>query len=156
MSAELTVDTIAEIVQSIFSTMMDLQVSINNKTRQKGPSADRLTSSVYLEGTWNGAVSVECSRKQACQFAGLILASDPPEEVDNDVRDVIGELANMIGGNMKSAMGTDVRLSLPSVIDGSNYEIRVVGSQSRDDIGFSYEGGDFWVSVLAKNGLAKN
>ncbi len=153
MSDELNVETVAEIVQSIFSTMMDLPVSVISSPRV--PSSDKLTSSVYLEGTWNGAVTVECTRKQACQFAGKILAIDPPDEVDNDVRDVIGELANMIGGNMKSAMGTDVRLSLPSVIDGSDYEVRVCGSQVREDIAFRYDGGDFWVSVLAKTALAK-
>ncbi|HEX2918233.1 MAG TPA: hypothetical protein VHN81_06915, partial [Edaphobacter sp.] len=79
MSDELNVETVAEIVQSIFSTMMDLPVSVISSPRV--PSSDKLTSSVYLEGTWNGAVTVECTRKQACQFAGKILAIDPPDEV---------------------------------------------------------------------------
>ena len=41
----------------------------------------------------------ECTRDQACQLAGRFLAMDPPEAVDDDVRDMLGELANMIGGN---------------------------------------------------------
>ena len=94
---------------------------------------DRITSSVYLEGEWNGAISFECNRKHACQIARQFLASEPPEDVDADVRDVIGELANMIGGNIKSAIATDVRLSLPSVIDGSNYELHVCGSERRKE-----------------------
>ncbi len=50
---------------------------------------------------WNGAVLLECDRRQACRFAGRFLSMDPPETVDDVVRDVLGELANMIGGNLK-------------------------------------------------------
>ncbi len=46
----------------------------------------------------------ECDRQLACQFAGRFLSVDAPESVNDDVRDVLGELANMIGGNMKSAL----------------------------------------------------
>jgi chemotaxis protein CheX len=76
---------------------------------------------------------------------------DAPEEMDNDVRDAVGEIANMIGGNMKAAMGRDVRLSLPTVIDGCDYEMRVCGSAVEHTVAFNYSGGDFWVTVLVKD-----
>jgi len=75
---------------------------------------------------------IECSRLQACQFAGHILSMDPPESVDDDVRDVLGELANMIGGNLKSNFSSQVRLSMPSVMDGSDYDLRICGSEVRE------------------------
>lgn len=140
--------TIAEIVHSIFSTMMDVDVSVADTPMV--PSGDRLTASVCLEGAWNGAVSLQCGQRQACEFAGRFLAIDPPEDVDDDVRDVLGEIANMIGGNMKSSMGTEVRLALPTVINGSDYEVRVCGSSVQDTVGFQYFGGQFWVTVLRK------
>ncbi|MGA9669903.1 MAG: chemotaxis protein CheX [Terracidiphilus sp.] len=149
MSMEITPDVVTHIVQSIFTTMLDIEVS--TVAAPSLPTGDRLTSSVYLEGEWNGAVSLECNHRQACQFAGKLLAMDPPEEVDDDVRDVLGELANMIGGNIKSLMSTDVRLSLPSVIGGSHYEVRICGSKVRDKVGFSFHGGNFWVTILAKD-----
>jgi chemotaxis protein CheX len=142
-------EAIAKIIDSIFSTMMDVHVSVVDSPRAK--IGDRVISSVHLEGTWNGAVSMQCSRRQACEFAGKVLCMDTPEEMDNDVRDAVGEIVNMIGGNMKAAMGRDVRLSLPTVIDGCDYEMRVCGSAVEHTVGFNYSGGDFWVTVLVKD-----
>lgn len=154
MPTEVNVEMLAEIVQSVFVTMMDLEVSIGDM--QWHPSAgERLTSSVQLTGEWNGAVLLECSRHQACQFAGRILASDPPENVDDDVRDVIGELANMIGGNMKSGMANGIRLSMPTVMDG-DYDLRVCGSTVKDRLAFQCAEGHFWVTILSKDEEAVN
>ena len=150
MATEVSVEIVAQIVESIFVTMMDLEVSASETPSL--PVGDRLTSSVYLEGDWNGAVSLECNREQACQFAGRLLSMDPPATVDDDVRDALGELANMIGGNLKSSMGANARLSMPSVIVGNDYELRICGSETQSRLAFQLNGGNFWVTVSAKDG----
>jgi len=148
MIAELE-ENVASIVQSIFTTMLELRVQKSERSTARHGA--RVTASVFLEGSWNGAVAIECTRKQACDFAGKFLCSDPPLEVDDDVRDVMGELANIIGGNFKSTLGPDVFLSVPSVIDGSDYEVRICGADKRNEVGFEYEGGDFIVTVRESN-----
>jgi len=147
MQTEVSVEVLTQIVKSVFVTMMGLDVSPSETTWK--PIGDRLTSFVQLTGDWNGAVVMECSRKQACQFAGRILSMDPPESVDDDVRDVLGELANMIGGNLKSNFTPLVRLSMPSVMDGSDYDLRICGSEVRERSAFECSEGIFWVTVLA-------
>jgi chemotaxis protein CheX len=147
MQAEVSVDVLVKIVQSVFDTMMNLAVSPCDA--QWDHSGDRMTSLVYLTGDWNGAVMLECTPQQACQFAGKILCMDPPETADDDVRDVLGELSNMIGGNMKSGMSTGVRLSMPSVMNGRDYDVRVCGSEVQERIAFQCDDGNFWVTVLA-------
>jgi chemotaxis protein CheX len=148
MQIEVGVESVNEIVASVFGTMMDLSISQSDIPWH--PGGDRVTASVFLEGEWNGAVSLECSRDQAREFAGRFLSQEPPEALDDDVRDVLGELANIIGGNIKSAMATNARLSMPSVIDGSNYEFRICGSEVQNKIAFSFSGGHFWVSLIKK------
>jgi len=148
MIAEVSMDMLTEIVKSVFLTMMDLELSCSETPWH--PGGDRLTSFVQLTGEWNGAVMVECSRHQACLFAGRILAMDPPATVDDDVRDVLGELANMIGGNMKCGMTSGVRLSMPTVLDGSDYELHVCGSQLSERLTFQCADGQFWITVLSK------
>jgi chemotaxis protein CheX len=150
MVTEVSVEIVTQIVESIFITMMDLEVSASETLCI--PAGDRVTSSVYLEGDWNGAVSIECNRQQACLFAGRLLAMDPPATVDDDVRDALGELANMIGGNLKSSMDANARLSMPSVIVGGDYELRICGSETRNRLAFQLDGGNFWVTVSAKDG----
>jgi chemotaxis protein CheX len=150
MANDVSVEIVTQIVESIFTTMMDLEVSVSNA--QWLPEGDRLTSSVQLEGDWSGVVALECNREQACRFAGQLLSVNPPSTVDDDVRDALGELANMIGGNLKSTLATHARLSMPSVIDGSSQEFLACGSDSQDKIGFTFRGGNFWITVLARNG----
>jgi len=150
MQTEVSVELLAQIVESVFTTMMDLEVTPSDAPWN--PSGDRLTSTVYLTGEWNGAVLFDCNPRQACQFAGRILSMDPPAIVDDDVRDVLGELANMIGGNMKCGMTTGVSLSMPTVMEGRDYDMRICGSQVLERIAFQCADGHFWVTVLSTKG----
>jgi CheY-specific phosphatase CheX len=65
------------------------------------------------------------------------------------VRDVLGELVNMIGGNMKCVLTRGIQLSMPSVVDGSDYSLRICGAAVRERLAFRCAEGAFWVTVLA-------
>jgi CheY-specific phosphatase CheX len=116
------------------------------------PNSNRLTAALHLAGDWCGAVLLECDRWQACQFAGRFLAmgspqGDAPAAVDDVVRDVLGELANMIGGNLKCVLTRGTRLSMPSVVDG-DYNLRICGAASYERLAYTCEEGVFWVAVI--------
>ncbi len=146
-SVEIQPSEVIQIVESVFGTMMNLEVSQHGTPWFS--SADRLTSALHLAGDWNGAVLLECSPNQACRFAGRFLSMDPPDTVDDVVRDVLGELANMIGGNLKCVLTRGIRLSMPSVVDGSDYSLRVCGAEVRERLALRCDEGAFWVTVLA-------
>jgi len=151
MPSELNVDSmlqneLVQIVQSVLGTMMGLEAG--ECAPAWFPSEDRLTAAVHLAGDWNGAVLVECGRGQACRFAGRFLSMNPPDTVDDVVRDVLGELANMIGGNLKCALMKGIRLSVPSVVDGSDYSLRICGAEVRERLSFQSTDGPFWITVL--------
>ena len=150
MQLETSTEQITQIEESVFMTMMSLDVSPCDASWN--PSGDRLTSFVHLTGDWNGAVLLDCNPRQACQFAGRILSMDPPDIVDDDVRDVLGELANMVGGNMKCCMPTGVQLSMPTVMEGRDYDMRICGSQILERVAFQCAEGHFWVTVLVTKG----
>jgi chemotaxis protein CheX len=146
MRTEVRTEMLVRTVGSVFVTMLGLDVSPSEIPWR--PAGDLLTSYVQLTGDWNGAVLLECTRRQACRFAGLILATDPPKVVDDDVRDVLGELANVIGGNMKCGMSTAARLSMPTVIEGGDDELLLFGSKARERLTFQSSEGHFWVTIL--------
>src|ERR1700679_4078594 len=89
---------IAEIADSVFGTMLDLQIFACEEPWLA--NNDRITSSVHLTGDWCGAVLLECTRIQACRFASRFLAAGDTSEVDLEcgapavlddvVRDVLG------------------------------------------------------------------
>jgi chemotaxis protein CheX len=143
---EILPSELTQIVESVFGTMLNLEAVENQNPWF--PGADRLTATVHLAGDWNGAVLLECDRRQACCFAGRFLSMDPPEDVDDVVRDVLAELANMIGGNLKCVLTRGIRLSMPSVVDGSDYSLRVCGAEVHERLAFQCVEGLFWVTVL--------
>ncbi len=147
LSAEIVPSELAQIVESVFETMLSLEVHETETPWFPGP--DRLTSAVQLTGEWNGAVLLECDRGQSCYFAARFLSIELPGAVDDVVRDVLGELANMIGGNLKCILVPGIRLSMPSVVDGGSSSVRVCGTEVRERLAFQYDESTFWITVLA-------
>jgi chemotaxis protein CheX len=146
MLTQVSAEMMSQIVETVFITMMNLEVAPYEIPWS--PSHDQLTSVIHLSGDRHGTLLFECNRWEACRFTGRFLSMDPPETVTDDVRDVLGELANMIGGNIKSAVAAGLRLSMPAVADGSNYGMRIWGSEFHR-LGFECEEGPFWVTLMA-------
>src|SRR5687767_1734430 len=78
---------VAQVVASVFDTMLGLDVA--QCDAQWFPGGDRVTAALHLSGNWNGAVLLECDRRQACNFAGRFLSISPPDEVNDETRDVL-------------------------------------------------------------------
>jgi chemotaxis protein CheX len=71
-----------------------------------------------------------------------------PAAIDDDVRDVMGELANMVAGNLKSLLPRGVDLSMPSVVEGSDYSLRVCGVNAVERMTFSSTTGIFRITLI--------
>jgi chemotaxis protein CheX len=144
---ELQASDLAQIVQSVFETMLAMEISESGTRWFAG--SDRLTALVHLSGAWSGALLLECSRGQACCFASRFLSLDALKSVDDIVRAALGELANIIGGNLKCVMTPGIHLSMPSVVDGSDYSVLVCGAELRERLAFDSPEGVFWVTVVS-------
>lgn len=148
-SVEILASELAQIVKTVFETMVRLEVGECGTLWF--PAGNRLTASVHLTGDWKGAVLLECDWQVACRFASRFLSLDLPDTPDDVVRDVLGELANMIGGNVKCVLKNGIQLSMPSVVDGSNYGLRVCGAEIKDRLAFQCTDGPFWITVLTSD-----
>jgi len=134
------------VVASVFSTMMGLEMRLWIEPCPE--PAGMLTASVYLMGEWNGVVCVHVEPAQACAFSGRFLGLPAEPAVSDDVRDVMGELANMIAGNLKCTLAPGVRVSVPSVTDGAEYSLRVCRARTICRTGFQTDAGPCWVSLI--------
>jgi len=87
-----------------------------------GPPSDRadaVTGAVTVTGGWDGAVTVTFTPEGAAAAACAMLGLDPTDVPSpGDVADAVGELVNMVGGNVKSLMPGPSTLSLPVVAGG--------------------------------------
>ena len=134
------------IVQDVLTTMTDYPVQPAGAPYQ--PPSNRATCAVFFTGEWSGAVLVECPLAMAFEFTARLMQIRKPEQFDSDVYDALGELANMIGGNLKSVLPRGVNLSMPSVVEGPQYSLRVCGANRKNRMAFDGPDGTFWVTLV--------
>jgi chemotaxis protein CheX len=80
------------------------------------PPAEVVSAWVDIVGPWTGSVVLTCSPATARALTENVLMTRPPAVVDDeDVADALGELANVLGGNIKSVLPGESRLGLPRV-----------------------------------------
>ncbi|MBY3555046.1 chemotaxis protein CheX [Modestobacter lapidis] len=69
---------------------------------------------VQITGPWCGAVVVTCDEPTAKALTECLLRARPPVVIEpEDVADALGELANVLGGNVKAALPGPSTLGLP-------------------------------------------
>ena len=87
-------------------------------TKDGGPewSVPSLTASVrILGGGAQRRVVARCSPALGREIAGSLLDVDPALTTDADVKDALGEIANILGGNVKGLLSSGSPLSSPRV-----------------------------------------
>jgi CheY-specific phosphatase CheX len=128
--------TAAEIIAAItsstydvFSTMLGLEIEASEAPRQAfpaTPAGSGLIALIGLAGSWAGTGSISCTGAFACRMAGRLWMC-VCEELNEDVLDAAGEIANMIIGNVKTRLEENVGpmgLSTPTVIYGHDFQTR--------------------------------
>ena len=136
-----------EMFRGVFRTMLRLEVYPGSEPLQPVPDPI-VTSAAYFAGAWRGAALLECNLGLAIHFTERFMAGAKPKSCDEDVRDCIGELVNMIGGNLKALLPDHTELSMPSVVEGRDYSIRLCGNNSFVRIPFECAAGSFVVIIV--------
>lgn len=116
----LSSEDIVLITQNVLQTMLGFTAEpIDQQTLgdDQTPSDESamITASIAIGGAWDGEVEVRATMDLASQAAGAMLATDPGDLCEDDIRDVMADLTNMIGGNIKSQVLRPSQLSLPQV-----------------------------------------
>jgi len=134
----------------VFQTMVGMEVHASEAPWP--PGKELITASILLTGSWKGAVLIECALRDAYLFTSRMIDVGAPTELTEDVRDAIGELANMVGGNLKSVLPGGVELSLPSVVWGADYSVAVCHAGAVDRWVFTGPETIFSVVVVTVDG----
>ena len=81
-----------------------------------GLPADVLSAWVDVVGPWTGSVVLTTGRQTAADLTRALLGAVAPELLEHeDVADAFGEIANVVGGNVKAALPGPSALGLPEV-----------------------------------------
>ncbi|MCA9236119.1 MAG: chemotaxis protein CheX [Planctomycetales bacterium] len=96
------------------------QLGVTTSGRRHFP----ISGVIGLSGRAVGTVVINLSEEVALKAASALLMTEMTE-VDDEVLDAVGELANIVAGAAKAELEEfDLSVSLPNVVTGADHEIR--------------------------------
>lgn len=115
-----------------------------------------ITACVQITGRWEGAITVACSPGLATRLAGAMFAMEADELGDEEIRDAMGEIANMTGGNVKGMAPGENTLTLPTVTEGDESALTIAKTRRLNRVVGISEGEPVVVTVMGSTANTSN
>jgi len=114
-------DLLLQIVDSVTHTFLKIPALMASPPDAAVASGETWTGTIAITGGFNGAISLTCSPKFAHRAARIVFGDDFAED-DAFAQDILAELTNVVGGNIKGLFsdtsGSTCAMSIPSVSVG--------------------------------------
>jgi chemotaxis protein CheX len=140
--------------EAVFSTMLAMTVEALPALDRPVPELlDGVVGLLGFTGGWVGTGLLFCADHFACRIGSAMLMHEC-NEINADVLDGIGEMANMILGNFKEEMEAltgPLSLSVPMVVFGKNFSARTAVQVPWIVVPFQLEQDVFQVRVCMKS-----
>ena len=141
---------IVDTTEEIFSTMIFMEISPEAPLEQSEQALGcHVSAMIGLTGGFSAMLGIHCPEAVGLAISGAMLGMEL-EEVDADVKDALGEIANMVAGGLKekfTAEDIDLELAIPTAISGKSYTIFSSTKSNRVIIPFSIDQGQFFIEI---------
>jgi len=143
-------------VKDVFGTMLSMEMEAVDPPLEINGEGGHIVGSVSFAGKVLGNVNFKVNRDFAREMTAAMLGMEVEEiESDEEVHDVIGEVCNMVGGDLKSRLcdaGFECNLSIPTITSGVNFSIESKGWERNEEFGFKNSHHSAFVRVYMKSG----
>lgn len=140
-----------EVMHSTWQAMLGLDLrTVPLAASWKEDGQRGMMACIQITGGWEGAVTIECTAELARSMAEEMFGMEPGEAADAEILDALGELVNVVGGNVKALLAGGAELSLPAVTSGVDYKVVVPGSTETCQLGFDLNGEPIRLGLLAR------
>ena len=114
-------DVLLESAKEVFETMIFM--AVEQCPDCVAVEGEALLGSITFTGSIEGCMGISCDLPCAKTIACNMLAMDDEDEIsDNEIRDAIGEIANMVLGSIKANLIKqdigNLNVSIPCVVSG--------------------------------------
>ncbi|SPD74897.1 Flagellar motor switch protein FliN (modular protein) [uncultured Desulfobacterium sp.] len=134
--------TVTDSLIDVFDMMLSMGLQLSDDQSQTISKDERIVGSVSVAGMVMGCINIEVSKKFSHIMTSALLGITPEEvEGGDDVKDVIREICNIVGGNLKSAFcdtGLICELSPPSFTTGDDFKIEALNTVRHERYVFNY------------------
>ena len=129
----------------VFNIMLATQVTRRPPEMLKS----EFTVTVGLSGELRGLVGFHCSGDTACRLASKMLQTEI-HSFDSQSLDAIGEICNMVAGNLKAKLpgvGDRCSISTPTIISGSSYQMHNPPNSAHYSVCLDFGGQPMWITL---------
>ncbi|SEA62442.1 chemotaxis protein CheX [Desulfuromusa kysingii] len=141
---------IVETTEEIFSTMIFMDIASEPPFEEgKQVLGCHVSAMIGLTGSFSGMLGIHCPENVGLAISGAMLDMEI-DEINADVKDALGEIANMAAGGIKerfAAENIDLELAIPTAISGKSYTISSPTKSNRLIIPFRVEQGRFFIEM---------
>ena len=145
------VETIIPATEDLFSSFVSLNASAGTPfQRTNVPESDGHTGIVHFSGQTSGYVALCLPAETAALTTKLFLFLEAEDVEDEQIKDAVGELTNILAGQVKSLVdpqGSHVKLSLPLICPKQDFIAVDLPGTERVTVPFYTDDGDFFVEV---------
>ena len=145
---------VSEAVIDVFDNMLSVRLEPTDKIPADRLDGHRNVGSVGFAGDAIGMVSIHVGDNFSRDLAADMLGKQVEElEGDDVIKDMMGELSNKVGGNLKSAFtdaGLSCALSTPSFTTGTDFEIESLNMDNYERLAFRSAGNFVFVEMGVK------
>ena len=131
---------VSEAVIDVFDTMLSLKLEPADAATAESPEGIRNAGSISLAGDATGLISIHAADSFSREMAAEMLGMKVEEiEGDEEIRDMLTEMGNIVGGNLKSAFadaGLMCALSAPSFTSGTDFKIEALNMENYERFAF--------------------
>ena len=97
-------DDFRQVIEDIWTSILGLEKLFQTSPVPEGDDQDLMCCCVHITGAWDGVIVLECS-EPLLRHAAAVMFGTTAETIDSvSMTDALGELTNMIGGNIKSLL----------------------------------------------------
>ena len=111
-------DELVQYTEMVWSSLLGLTATRSHEAYLPDPMGAE--SCLQISGSWVGVVTINCPDALVNQITEVMFQLEPGSASIEEVQDAMGEVINMIGGNLKALMPPPCYVSLPIVAIGGH------------------------------------
>ena len=125
MTTTLSADVIVEMTRDIWTALLSDEGGLTPGYPLHGDAnpSHEMSATIEISGDWNGTCCLTCSESAARHAACVMFDMADDELTDAEISDAIGELINVVGGNIKGILSGNTELSLPTVHPQGSFNV---------------------------------
>lgn len=148
----IAIESIARSVNDLFETMLACRATRGEPTGDCACIHKDITGMIGIAGEYKGAINVYFPESVALQCVSAMMGMEITQ-FDEDARDAVGEITNMIVGGTKNYLyerSIKCEISTPVVVVGKDYHVYAAAGTAKTVIPFETDHGTFFVDFFLK------